>query len=316
MAVGDGRISFPDEITALEFQGVEPQMFGQMAHMGFHRRTMYCGAPKPRNASLGKVLVATARPRDTGDGDIVHARGMEHPALKHDIRAAFITTRIVHHIDIHAEDPAGFIQSGLEPGTARMPFDAESAILLAVEHHLDGFADLVDRNEKRPGKHIGKMLLPPESAPCGGLPDDHIPIRAVDQTGYRLAYIERALAADIDNKLVPLFHYRGGIGLQMDMLLPARVYLILEHLGGSGKHPVDVPLADSEITKEIVLADKSTTLAGKSLLDSDGRGLFIILDGDQLQTGRRAPPDQVQPEDRWFLRYSGHPPPRSTGSPS
>ncbi len=96
---------------------------------------------------------------------------MEHSALQHHIRTAFVGAGIVDHVDIHPENLAVLIKGSLELGSAGVSFHTEGTILMTVEHQLDRLADLVDSYKQRSCENIRKMLLTPKSPSGGGLPD-------------------------------------------------------------------------------------------------------------------------------------------------
>ncbi len=99
------------------------------------------------------------------DRNGLDSRRMEHSALQHHIRTAFVGAGIVDHVDIHPENLAVLIKGDLELVRAGVSFHTEGTILMTVEHQLDRLADLVDSYKQRSCENIRKCSLPPKAPP-------------------------------------------------------------------------------------------------------------------------------------------------------
>ncbi len=152
-----------------------------------------CGAPKPRKAPLGGVLVATARARDVHVRHVVRAAGMDGRPAQDDRRQRAVGAAVEDQVDLLGHDPAVAHGARAVPDDGRVPLGGGGQVLMAVVDHAHRSVDAPGEQGGMDGDERGVLLLAAESAAGLGLDDDRPAAVERERALERLVHVVRAL---------------------------------------------------------------------------------------------------------------------------
>ena len=281
VAVGSGLVALLGDVLHLQLQRIHAQMVGNVIQMGFHRKDrLRCAeaAESVGGEHIGRHTLAL----QIGAGECVNTVAVEHAALQHNVGRGQVRAAVIVNMALDAGDFA-VLDRRLVDALGGMTLDGELGVLLTVKDHLDRLADDILSHQQRTAKRVGEMLLTAERAAGGGLTNDDILRRNVQQPGYRLTDVERALRRSIEDKLSVLHVHDRAVRLQMYMLLIGRFDRLLEDLVRLGKHLVHgTALLAEQLAHHIavLLREERTAYAVDGIINGDGRRHFLIVDFD------------------------------------
>ena len=116
---GGGAVAGGEEVAAAEFFGGEADDAGDLVHVALEWRRWLCGAPKPRKAPWGGMLVATALARTRRCGPVVGAGGVDGAAREDDGGEGGVGSAVDGEVDFAGEEFAVFARRRCGGGCGR-----------------------------------------------------------------------------------------------------------------------------------------------------------------------------------------------------
>ena len=206
---------------------------------------MLCGAPKPRNAPCGGVLVATARPRTRTFGQRYGPGRVNRAARQHDRRQRAVGAAVDREVDVHREQPAVARHRRAMAGARRDGAWSSPPCLRRGRRSSSPAARLPARAAPRaPAIIDGYSSLPPKPPPVSVWTTRIFSRRQAEQPGERLVDVVRALHRAPDGDAVLVVGDGAACRwLDVELLLRAGLVLAFDDDGGGGEGGVDVRLS-------------------------------------------------------------------------
>ena len=259
------------------------------------------GAPKPRKAPGGGVLVATARAWMRTCGGTVDTRRMEGAAAQHHGGHGGVGAAVQHEVHVDGQELAVPIEGHLHVGPGGVPLGGAGQVLLAVVDDLHGLAGLPGQQGGMAGNDGGIVLLAAEGAAHLQGDDAHLVVGQAEELLHGAVHVVGALQGALDHHLelrAFAFHVgEHGVGLQVHLLLGAGAVGPFDHVGGLGPDGVGVALADPDLLEEVVGAvDDLLQIQGgldvqdrRQLLHLQGHGPAGLLQQELVRGGPAGP---------------------------
>ncbi len=147
-----------------------------------------CGAPKPRNAPLGGVLVRRRPGADAHVRAAVRAARVERAAGQHDGGQRAVRAAVHDDLDVLGDERAVAPDAGPVADDGRVALGRGRDVLVAVVDHAHRPLGLAGEQGRMQADDVGELLLAAEAATGLGLDDPRGPV--IDETQ---AALERAV---------------------------------------------------------------------------------------------------------------------------
>ena len=199
---------------------------------------MPCGPPKPRNAVLEAWLVLAIRPCTLDVRDPVGVVDVAQRPGQHRLGQVEAPAAVAGQGRAQRADPVVVVEADLPGGQERVPLAGHGDVLGAVEPQADR-ASGEHRAERRDrGQAVRLELLAAEAAA-------HPQALHGDLVGWQAQHVRddvlglgRVLGAGLDEDLAVLVDQRQrGVGLQVEVLLPAELEFAAEPVGARLRAP-------------------------------------------------------------------------------
>ena len=203
-----------------------------------------CGAPKPRKAPFGGVLVAIARPVMRTFGHRYGPPACSIAAREHHRRERAVRAAVHDDLDLLGDQLAGVAHAGPIAHHGRVTLGGGADVLVAVVDHAHRLAALQRQQRRVEGDDRGVLLLAAEAAAGLGLDHDRQLVAHVERSLHRLVDVVRALQRAVDGH--PAVLARDGdhrLVLDVQLLLVADAVGALDHELGvlHGRRGVTAP---------------------------------------------------------------------------